>query len=579
MRKPILALLFAIVAACGLLFNPLGHTAPAYASVRKLTALAGGVIDFRLSPNGQWVLFRLLRNDTVSLYSVPIQGGPARRLASPILSYARLAPMIRTMYAISPDSQRVLYFGMPSPAATPTPPAGGAYVEHPGFGLYSVPIDGSTASSLIVDDPNIHAFGFSPDAQRAIYATGTGTTNAPGEIYRFDLYSKPIAGGTAERLNIDLATGQSVAFDRFSILPSGYVVYGLGALSYTYPYGPSMGLVDLYRVPIAGPSSQSVKLNPCGPVHILVNRYVVSQDGQRIVLNGSDCDGGGVLRSLPITGGAATRLSPAGDTRIPQTTFITEDQRFVVYTLPHTVNQQTVRDLYIAPLTGPSSAIHLVQSGSPSGVDPQLVGDAPNGDWLAFSSGTALYVAARTWASDSPQLVTTNHVASSYALISADSRYLIYQETGGMLRSLQLGSSSSSSLSLGLPATDYSRLYRRAGANRILIRNHADGHLYTAPAGGPAAALIRVSHTPVDYYSGPTITPDGTAVVYISDEDGQLYVTDIDAAYTAPTPVFQLPQGCGNSPSPITTTGPTRIPFATEYPIFIPGLQQCYPEP
>jgi len=572
------------LAACGLLFNPLGPTTPAYASVKQLTRLSGGVLDFQLSPNGQWVLFRLYRGGVVSLYSVSIQGGPPKRLAYSILNYARFSNQKRRMFVISPDSQRVLYFGVPTPTPTPTPVSGGPYVEYPGFGLYSVPIDGSTGSSVVADDANVHAFGFSPDSQRAIYASGTGTSTM-GETYRFELFSKPIAGGAAERLNIDLPAGQSVAFDKISILHSGYVVYGVGGLNYNPPSGPSIGSIDLYSVPIAGPHTQSAKLNPCGQVFVL-SAYAVSQDGQRIVINGDDCDGGGILRSLPITGGPSVRLTPGGETRFPQYKFITDDQRFVVYSLAATVNQQTLRDLYIAPLNGPSTDIHLVQSGAVPGINPTLVGDAPNGEWLAFTAlnsmptgaPTALYLAARTGTTNAPRLVTSNYPNETYAAFSADSRYLIYREVGGTFMSLDVAAGSSP-VSLGLPADQYSSVLWNSPAERLVIRSHADGYLYSVPPAGPASALIRITHAPVHGYSGPKVTPDGQQVVYISDEDDQLYVTDVGAAYSAPTPVFQMPQGCGNGPAPTLTAGPTRTPFPTEYPLFLPVLKQCAPEP
>ena len=78
------------------------------------------------------------------------------------------------------------------------------------------------------------------------------------------------------------------------------------------------------------------------------------------------------------TGDSIVRLTPPSTTGVPGDLGLTKDSRYVLYTLTETNGSQTTRDIYITPIGGPSSEIHLIQTGAALGVNPVLMGLAPN---------------------------------------------------------------------------------------------------------------------------------------------------------------------------------------------------------
>lgn len=586
MKRPWLFVVSILVTLTLLLLSPIVPTPLAYGAIRKLTSGPGGVSKFEISADGQWIVFLKSEGSTMSLYSVPTMGGTVTKLAESLPWGDAQTSSWRRVFAISPDSQSVLYFGRPDPTPTPTPVPGQPYVRYPGMGLYHVPIDGSSGSTVVADDPRVHTFGFSADSLYAVYVTGTGTDN---DTYRFELYSRSFTGAPAQRLNIDLPTGKSVVFDRWVVLASGYVLYAVGAPSFSPPYGPSYGSVDLYTVSVNGPASNSVQLTTCSQVALPSWPYAVTSDGQHIVFPQTDCDGNGVLRSVGPTGTTPIRLSPPATSQIPGDIVISADGRFVTYSLTDMSQQPSPRDLYFAPVAGPSSDIHLVQSASALGVNPVPVGLTPNGDWLAFMAPTSdtfeaptpLYVASRTGATNSARLVTGSFPNGPYPRFSIDSRYLIYQEVGGTFMSLELVNGSLP-ISLGIAAASYTAVYTPSNPNRLVIRHVGDGFLYSVLAAGPAASFVRISHDLVDNYSPVRFTPNGQHVIFIGFSDGQLYLSDIDVAYNEATPICADPPGCGTpSASPSTTAPASATPTPTptapppaQYPVFLPDLRR-----
>jgi len=583
-RNRFLAIGPLLLTACALLFGPIWVMAPAQADVQQLTQNPDNVYDFKVSPDGQWVVFSCLHYgtyiSTLSLYSVSINGGLPRRLAERVIQNSQYYPNVRDDFKISADSQRVLYFGRASAAALPSPTPGGSTDNFPGFGLYSVPINGATASTLLADDPHVHRFAFSPNGLSVFYATGPDAENGlSASGYRSDLFRVPVNGGAPARVNIDLPTDQSVAFDKWVVLDSGYVVYPVGMVDIANPLLGSMGSVDLYSVPVDGTANQSLKLTTCGTIS-LITGYRTTTDGQRIVFAGPDCDGQGVIRSVAPTGTNPVRLSPVGLAGWVTLVAVSADDRFIVYSTSQTVNQQSLRNLYSAPIQGPSSDIRLVQSGSAGGINPVLLALSPDGEWLAYISANAnitdLYVAARTGTTNSGRWVSNDSHYDARPVFSRDSRFLLYG-TGGLM-SLDV-TSSARPVSLGAQSSGiYHPLLIHPNTNRVVLTNSADT-VFSVPVTGAPATPIQISHSPLALYTEPVITPNGLKIVYITHTFRQLYISDIDRPYTAPTPVYSLPQGCNVGPLPTATTGPTRTPFPTEYALFVPMLKQCYPFP
>jgi hypothetical protein len=233
-----------------------------------------------ISPDGLWTLFT--DNGGSELHSVPTAGGRDRLLDAQVGSFA-----------LSPDSSRVAYqddIGIASQAVAGAPEvrlftgldtdqltvtADGRFIvfraQVPGapgrYNLWSVPIDGGPAvrlNSTLTGTGTVEYYQGSPDGTRVVFrASLTGAT--------IDVYAVAAAGGPATRLNNALPSGGKVEnFIHFSP-DSRYVLFA----------GPAtvVGRDDLYSV------------GPDGVVHILSTNatslsysYQLAIDNNRAVL-------------------------------------------------------------------------------------------------------------------------------------------------------------------------------------------------------------------------------------------------------------------------------------------------------
>lgn len=179
------------------------------------TLTGGGQVDgsIFITPNSQRVVY-LADEDTddlFELYSVPIGGGTSVRVTGPTqLDVIDHDDSTGDTTLITPDSSRVVF-----KATT----LGGA------AGLYSAPVTGGSATLLsdpltgghIFDD-----FRVTPDSGQAIYIAAKRPASS-GLL--FELWRTPTTGGSAERLNGTLAGGDGDV-QEFVVSPtSGHVVY------------------------------------------------------------------------------------------------------------------------------------------------------------------------------------------------------------------------------------------------------------------------------------------------------------------------------------------------------------------
>lgn len=144
-------------------------------------ANSSGEIPFQISPDSNYVIF-LADQDTfelVELYSVPITGGTINKLTSNLLTTS-------VWYTISPNSEHVVY-------------SGDQIASQHGRELWSSPIAGGTPIQLnaLLNETSqilgIHKI--SPDSTTVVYHVYD-----PAYL-KDDLYSVPIFGGTATKLN------------------------------------------------------------------------------------------------------------------------------------------------------------------------------------------------------------------------------------------------------------------------------------------------------------------------------------------------------------------------------------------
>ena len=198
---------------------------------------APGVIEGStyLSPDGEYVVFRLSSSGALQLFAARADGTGSRvRLNGTLTSGGQVDGSI----FITPNSQRVVYM-----ADQDTDDV---------FELYSVPIGGGTnvkisgPTQLNVidhDDSDGDTILITPDSTRAVFKANT-LGGAPG------LYSAPVAGGSATRLSDPLTGGH--IFNDFRVTPdSGQAIY----IAAKRPATSGL-LFEIWRTPTAGGSAE-----------------------------------------------------------------------------------------------------------------------------------------------------------------------------------------------------------------------------------------------------------------------------------------------------------------------------------
>jgi Tol biopolymer transport system component len=247
-----------------------------------------------------------------------------------------------TSIEISPDSSWVVYSASQDVYLT---------IE-----LYSVPIDGPSSASgklntSIVAEGDVHEFRISSDSQYVVYKADLRTNDV------IEIFSVPIGGPPAEsaRLNLAYATGGTAT--HFRISPDGErVAY------FEVPGAPTH--YDLYSVPISGPASSRIQLNPVSPALDIAYYPEIAPDGQRVVYL-AERGGSGVREvfSVPIDGPAADTVKLNGDLGAEGdvgTVRISPDGQRVAYVAdPEYLFFNDVFRLYSVPVTGPPTIVSL----------------------------------------------------------------------------------------------------------------------------------------------------------------------------------------------------------------------------
>lgn len=211
---------------------------------------APGVIEGStyVSPDGQYVVFRLSTSSILQLYSARVDGTGSRvRLNPALMPGAQVDGSI----FIAPNSQRVVYL-----ADQDTDDL---------FELYSVPIGGGTSVKIsgptpteVADDDQVPGVRIliTPDSSRVVFkAVRDGE---PG------LFSGSLTGGNAPRLSGTLDAGG--VFDDFKVTPdSAQAIYiaaqrpGVDGSCRGIPQGqPCDLLFEVWRVPVTGGTPERI---------------------------------------------------------------------------------------------------------------------------------------------------------------------------------------------------------------------------------------------------------------------------------------------------------------------------------
>lgn len=317
-------------------------------------------------------------------------------------------------------------------------------------------------------------------------------------VYKIDvmgvaeLWSVPIAGGAGTRLSVAPEPPNQVG--TYLISPdSQWVIYSLKAQS---GQGASTPL-ELFRVPITGPYSDSVKLNTglVGGGNVL--SFQVSQDSQQAVyLADQETDEVYELYRVALT-------TPAGATKLNKPLVLngdvtglyalSPDSTRVVYVADQEVDGRD--ELYSVPITGPAGSGVKLNGALASGGD--------------VGGGTAPFLASFT----------------DIGGITPDSTRVVYaadQTTDGVidLYSVPLdGSAAPTLLSVpGATGVFYSYLRFSPDSGWVVYGGASAMGLYLVPAAGPANAGFALSTQSVSGFY-VSFTDDSSQVVYY---DGKL---------------------------------------------------------
>jgi Tol biopolymer transport system component len=232
--------------------------------------------------------------------------------------------------------------------------------------LFSVPINGGTAIRLNSDLPaggSIDRYYISPDSSTVVYLADQESDDVA------ELYSVPIVGGTPSKLNDSLAFERDVALFRISN-DSSRVVYSTDQVT--------DDLFELYSVPLVG--GDAVKLADPIPPGGSSGVWGISPDSSTVVF-AADYEADGVLDlySVPIDGGLTLKL--ASSPTPARTIFFTPDSSTVVYlSWSHT-------ELYRIPVQGGEP---MKLTDYPYGRDGSKLGGiqiTPDGQYVIYSAG------------------------------------------------------------------------------------------------------------------------------------------------------------------------------------------------
>lgn len=246
--------------------------------------VSGGEVeaDFTISPDSTRVIYRADQdtNNVVELFSVPTAGGDTEKL-NPTLGAQR---SVRTGFAISPDGSRVVYLADQEADNL--------------WELFSVPVLGGEAVRLNEPLPvngdvgdtlgGAFSFAISADSTRVVYRAEQNIDNV------WELYSVPLAGGDAVRLNEPLPANGDVIDARISS-DSSHVVFRAD---------PNLdNVIEIFSVPLTGGSP--VRLNdPLTTNNRVLAGFQISNDGRRVVYETQDIPSQATnLVSSLVTGG------------------------------------------------------------------------------------------------------------------------------------------------------------------------------------------------------------------------------------------------------------------------------------
>jgi hypothetical protein len=230
-------------------------------------------------------------------------------------------------------------------------PGQGFFTE---YDLYSVPIAGGSAVKLN-GGTSVEGFEISPDSSRVVYMKRVDQFMMEEHV---QLYSVLIGGGSRVLLSNDTFYEPSFysSVVRFAISPDSSQVFYLADEDTHY-------VPELYRVPLEGGLRD--RLNPPLPEGRGIGSFVVSPDGRHVLYRGNlenkkDYD----LYVVPSGGGTSIRINPplTGDQSIAGFQYLPDSSR-IVYRAG--LDQSGNFGLFAAPADGAGPVVRIDAGNGP----------------------------------------------------------------------------------------------------------------------------------------------------------------------------------------------------------------------
>lgn len=282
----------------------------------------GSVWNYAISTTGR-VVYQADQqvNDRFELYSVPITGGLVTKLNPPLVSGGDVDSGIDfgpEPFQISPDGDWVVYMADQN-------------VDDQ-FELFSVPAAGGQArqvNGFLVPEGRVWDFAVSPDSNRVVYHANQETDS------EYNLYSAKIDNGGSIswiRLNNPFVEDGYVRFFDFS--PDGSrVVFAA--------YQNNVKVLELFSVPAVGGSVITIS-GPRVVYSSFAQTAVISPNGQQVAYRGSETDDVYELYRVPINGGPVEKMNgelvAGGD--VDSRYMFTSDSERLIYIADQEVDEQ-----------------------------------------------------------------------------------------------------------------------------------------------------------------------------------------------------------------------------------------------
>jgi Tol biopolymer transport system component len=367
------------------------------------------------------------------------------------------------------------------------------------FWVFTIPRSAEAQSVKLVSMPefgDVQNFKISPDNQYVVYLADQDEESVN------ELYSIPLRGGKPEKLNGPIVSEGRIHSYIIS-QDSKWVVYRADQ--------DTEDVYEIYSVPIDGPYTASEKLNSQPPTgEVRTTEYLISHDSKYVLfVADQEIDGDSHLYRVPIDGPAneAVRLSSQPDVGAID---ISSDGNMVVY---KSKSREYQYELYSVPLGGVSSEAEKISHP----LRITLFVCVPSGRETRDS------VHSFSISSDGTRVVyKASYVLEDVPDDCFDDIYELYSVPieGPQDQAIQIQEAIYPYY--GYDVTEFAI---SGDSERVIYSTYQNpprlDELHSIPILGPPGASIKLNKTLV--FDGDvfdfTISPDGSRVVYVADQD------------------------------------------------------------